>query len=253
VWTGQTDKIQADAFRQIFNQKDNSTGMTIKCIIGSKTISEGISFNNLRHIHVIDPWWNISLIRQVIARGIRYGRHCDLFRQDSGTIPTTNIYRHIARFRSDMVPLIPNKQHIMNFMTIEQYMTLTSSIKNTMVNVYDSIVKEEAVDCKAFKHGNIYRLEERRIPDPLNPLRYIVYYQNPLNSKKYKIQGDPLNFDYTSLSLEEFTLFPTGTVFVEHIVHESRKMLEPTNIKLIVGHHLTPSLIGQENIECTSK
>lgn len=36
---------------------------------------EGVDFQNLREIHVMEPWFNLSLLKQVIGRGSRFCSH----------------------------------------------------------------------------------------------------------------------------------------------------------------------------------
>lgn len=62
----------------ILNDKRNIDGKDIKIIIGSPSISEGLSFKNIRSIHVLEPHWNLSRIDQIIGRGIRFRSHSQL-------------------------------------------------------------------------------------------------------------------------------------------------------------------------------
>jgi hypothetical protein len=58
--------------------KNNTRGEIIKVIIITKAGSEGIDLKNIRQVHVIDPWYNLSLIEQVIGRAVRNCSHVDL-------------------------------------------------------------------------------------------------------------------------------------------------------------------------------
>jgi hypothetical protein len=58
--------------------KNNTKGEIIKVIIITKAGSEGIDLKNIRQVHVIDPWYNLSLIEQVIGRAVRNCSHVDL-------------------------------------------------------------------------------------------------------------------------------------------------------------------------------
>jgi superfamily II DNA or RNA helicase len=62
----------------ILNDKRNIDGKDIKIIIGSPSISEGVSFKNIRSIHILEPHWNLSRIDQIIGRGIRFRSHSQL-------------------------------------------------------------------------------------------------------------------------------------------------------------------------------
>ena len=54
---------------------DNMDGENIKVILGNSVTSEGMDFKNIREIHVIDPWYHLYKIEQIIGRGIRYCSH----------------------------------------------------------------------------------------------------------------------------------------------------------------------------------
>ena len=54
---------------------DNMNGENIKVILGNSVTSEGMDFKNIREIHVLDPWYHLYKIEQIIGRGIRYCSH----------------------------------------------------------------------------------------------------------------------------------------------------------------------------------
>ena len=57
---------------------DNRYGEKVKVIIISKAGSEGLDFKNIRQIHVLEPWYNMNRIEQIIGRGVRNLSHCAL-------------------------------------------------------------------------------------------------------------------------------------------------------------------------------
>lgn len=57
------------------NSFENQDGSKIKVIIGTPMISEGVTFKNIRQIHILEPYWNYSRIEQIIGRGIRFKSH----------------------------------------------------------------------------------------------------------------------------------------------------------------------------------
>ena len=54
---------------------NNMNGENIKVILGNSVTSEGMDFKNIREIHVLDPWYHLYKIEQIIGRGIRYCSH----------------------------------------------------------------------------------------------------------------------------------------------------------------------------------
>ena len=44
----------------------------------SKAAAEGVDFKNIRQIHILEPWYNMNRIEQIIGRGVRNLSHCAL-------------------------------------------------------------------------------------------------------------------------------------------------------------------------------
>lgn len=57
---------------------DNKDGSIIKVILITKAGSEGIDLKNIRSIHVLEPWYNMNRIEQIIGRGVRNCSHKQL-------------------------------------------------------------------------------------------------------------------------------------------------------------------------------
>lgn len=73
---------------------ENVNGSDIRVVIASPKVSEGVDFRYVRQIHVLDPWFNMSRIEQVLGRGMRTCSHSILpFEQQNCTI-----YLHVCRY-----------------------------------------------------------------------------------------------------------------------------------------------------------
>jgi hypothetical protein len=57
---------------------DNEHGQRIKVVIISKAGSEGIDFKNVRQVHIMEPWYNMNRIEQIVGRAVRNCSHADL-------------------------------------------------------------------------------------------------------------------------------------------------------------------------------
>jgi hypothetical protein len=55
--------------------EDNKDGNKIKVVLISKAGSEGIDFKYIRQIHILEPWYNMNRIEQIIGRGVRNFSH----------------------------------------------------------------------------------------------------------------------------------------------------------------------------------
>ena len=73
--------------------KKNRDGNDVRIIVSSKIVSEGVDFRYVRQVHIIDPWWNMSRIEQVVGRGLRTCSHQLLpFEKQNCTV-----YFHVCR------------------------------------------------------------------------------------------------------------------------------------------------------------
>jgi hypothetical protein len=82
---------------RIVKNRNNSNGENLRVIVTSPIASEGIDFRYIRQVHILDPWWNMSRIEQVIGRGLRTCSHSDLNFSDQNC----TIYLHIVRHGGD--------------------------------------------------------------------------------------------------------------------------------------------------------
>uniref|UniRef100_A0A6C0ES43 Helicase ATP-binding domain-containing protein n=1 Tax=viral metagenome TaxID=1070528 RepID=A0A6C0ES43_9ZZZZ len=57
---------------------DNINGEKVKVILISKAGAEGLDFKCIRQIHILEPWYNMNRIEQIIGRGVRNLSHCRL-------------------------------------------------------------------------------------------------------------------------------------------------------------------------------
>ena len=58
--------------------EDNKDGNKIKVVLISKAGSEGIDLKFIRQVHILEPWYNMNRIEQIIGRAVRNFSHKDL-------------------------------------------------------------------------------------------------------------------------------------------------------------------------------
>jgi hypothetical protein len=77
--TGQKS-LTPDVKREIKAVTDlgNTNGEKVKVVIVSRAGSEGLDFQNIRQMHILDPWYNLNRSEQVIGRAVRSKSHCRL-------------------------------------------------------------------------------------------------------------------------------------------------------------------------------
>jgi hypothetical protein len=129
--------------------KANASGDIIKVIIITKAGSEGIDLKNIRQVHVIDPWYNLSLIEQVIGRAVRNCSHVDLpFEQRNvcifihGTRPNTN----------------SNPEEEVEAIDVGLFHHAENKAKR--IGNVNAILKKTAIDCNLNKEYNVPRFKD---------------------------------------------------------------------------------------------
>jgi hypothetical protein len=94
LFTSDTSETDIRKSLDRLKNKSNIDGSDIRVVIASPKVSEGVDFRYVRQIHVLDPWYNMSRIEQVLGRGMRTCSHSLLpFEEQNCTI-----YLHICRY-----------------------------------------------------------------------------------------------------------------------------------------------------------
>lgn len=78
-------------------QTDNKEGALCRVIVTSPRVSEGVDFRFIRQVHILDPWFNMSRLEQVVGRGLRTCSHSVLPPEEQNC----TVYYHVCRFPDD--------------------------------------------------------------------------------------------------------------------------------------------------------
>ena len=122
-----------------FNQPINKHGEIIKVLIGSRIISEGVSFYNIQQEFILTPWYNFSETDQAIARGYRLGSHKILL--ENGEDPTVYVSLLVAMPEKDLL-------------SVDLYMYEISEDKDITIKELMRLLMESAFDCSLNYHRN---------------------------------------------------------------------------------------------------
>ncbi len=85
--TGDIPMMERQNIINAFNSKENANGNSISLLLISKSGAEGLNLYRVRHIHIMEPFWNYARIEQIIARGVRYLSHASLDKKDQNVQP----------------------------------------------------------------------------------------------------------------------------------------------------------------------
>jgi hypothetical protein len=164
-WTG---KERNQKYKNIFNLEENKDGKNIKVFLMTSSGKEGISLMSIRQVHILEPWWNNIVTKQVIGRGIRICSHHNIKKEDfidfrynkKLQIYNNRIVNVFKYFGFIDMRYIENKQskrmkiQIMKNRSIDYQMKSISEKKTIMTNQLSNLLKEIAIDCNINEYRN---------------------------------------------------------------------------------------------------
>ena len=112
--------------------EDNKDGNKIKVVLISKAGSEGIDLKFIRQVHMLEPWYNMNRMEQIIGRAVRNFSHKDL--------PFEK--RNVEIFMYGTILENENKEE-----AADLYVYRVAEFKAIQIGNVTRVLKETAVDC----------------------------------------------------------------------------------------------------------
>jgi superfamily II DNA or RNA helicase len=112
--------------------EDNKDGNKIKVVLISKAGSEGIDLKFIRQVHILEPWYNMNRLEQIIGRAVRNFSHKDL--------PFEK--RNVEIFMYGTILENENKEE-----AADLYVYRVAEFKAVQIGNVTRVLKETAVDC----------------------------------------------------------------------------------------------------------
>jgi len=110
---------------------DNKDGHKIKVILISRAGSEGTDFKFIRQVHILDPWFNMNRIEQIVGRAVRNFSHKDLPLLERNV----EIYMHGTILSKNIEE------------AADLYVYRLAEYKAVQIGKLTRVLKETAVDC----------------------------------------------------------------------------------------------------------
>lgn len=152
IWSGdENDKIKNE-IKYVFNNKINEDGSKIKMILGTPSIKEGVSLLRIEQVHILEPYWNMSRIQQILGRAVRFCSHKD--------IPKNRRFVDVYLYLSTLPCKISKTS---NEKSIDQYIWSIAKKKNKLIQEFEICLKESAFDCNLFYNRNVYKNDEYKL------------------------------------------------------------------------------------------
>jgi hypothetical protein len=111
--------------------ENNTNGENVKVVIISVAGSEGLDFKNIRQVHILEPWYNMNLLEQIIGRAIRNCSHKRL--------PFSRRNVELYLYGTDLSN--PDIE------AIDLYLYRLSEFKAVKIGVVSRLLRTSAVDC----------------------------------------------------------------------------------------------------------
>ena len=101
-------------------------------MLGSLSIKEGVSLLRVEQVHILEPYWNISRLKQIIGRAIRYCSHKDLPKRRR----FVEVFLYLSTYPKEK--------------TIDEYIWNLAKKKNKLITSFEDALKEKAIDWRYF-------------------------------------------------------------------------------------------------------
>ena len=163
--------------RNVFSNLENINGKNIKFVLGSKVMNEGISLKLVSEVHILDVYFNLGKVDQVIGRAIRHCSHYQLMNEEN-PFPKVNVYKYCVK--------LDDKD---GKMSTEEDLYKKAELKYVLIKKMERAMKEVAIDCALNRDGNIFPEEIDMFDKCIDPST------NDKNSKKISC---PAICDFTS-------------------------------------------------------
>jgi len=166
--TGKTPINTRDDMIHDSKQPQNIDGSNIRVIVGSDVMSEGIDLKWVREVHVLDPWYHMNKIEQIIGRGIRFCSHAHPnFPEEERNV---TVFLYCIKSFDDCD-------------TSDMYLYREAWRKALQMGKVEKALKESAIDCSIHKEVNVFeQSESRMIKTPYSKAKSI---QVEIKDKEY--------------------------------------------------------------------
>lgn len=224
-----------DILDKVFNNINNKEGKYIKFLLGSKVMNEGVSLENVGEIHILDVYFNLGRIDQVVGRGIRSCSHHKLM-NDENKFPLVDVYKYVITLNQKSL-------------STEEELYKKAEYKYLLIKKIERAMKEVAIDCPLNVYGNMFKEEYEKYKHcnekgyelcpticdyskcnyKCNDIKLNTEYYDPQRYIYKKISRDNLDYstfvdslarneiEYAKIKIKE--LYIDGTIYtIQHIL-----------------------------------
>jgi hypothetical protein len=154
---------------------ENKHGHRVKVVLISRAGSEGIDFKFIRQVHILEPWYNMNRIEQIIGRAVRNFSHKDLEFEE----------RNVEIFMYGTILGEENEEE-----AADLYVYRVAEFKAIQIGHITRVLKETAVDCIINDKQKLFTQDEMEKKFK-EPIKQILSNGEPLDD--FKIGDAPFS------------------------------------------------------------
>ena len=146
IYNNQFDELPVNIKKQLdklYPSKNNIRGDIIKILMTTKSGAEGIDLQNVRQVHIVEPYWNPVRTEQVNGRAVRVGSHLQLPKKDR----TVEIYTYLSVIKKEDLDTDITIKDDKNGMSSDEVLFEISQKKLEIMNQFLTLIKEASIDC----------------------------------------------------------------------------------------------------------
>jgi hypothetical protein len=110
----------------------NEHGQRVKIVLISQTGTEGIDLNHIRQVHIMEPWYNMNRIEQIIGRARRNCSHKKLDKEKQNV----QVFLYSTKLSDNY-----------NNEALDMYLYRIAESKSISIGKVNRILKQNAIDC----------------------------------------------------------------------------------------------------------
>jgi len=156
VYNGAWDFVPSSISTRLREQFENNLyGEVIKIFMITSSGAEGINLKNTRFVHIVEPYWHMVRVEQVVGRARRICSHQDL----PEDMRNVKVYLYVSTLSEEQrtsegsielrirdVSRVDRKTPV----TTDETLYEIASIKNRINNQFLKAIKETAIDCNIY-------------------------------------------------------------------------------------------------------
>ncbi len=201
VISGEIPAETRSAIIKAWNSPDNIRGAIIKVLIITSTGAEGLDLKYGRRVHILEPFWNIARIEQVIARIVRFRSHADLPPKERNVQPYIYLSTYPKNFPKEKIKEPTTDEDIYQ-----------NAVKTkALINDFIKMLIEVSVDCEALITPKAREKYQCMMCNPT----HVPLYHPDINIDR-KIPNRCVKFEQKKKTVQEIQIPGSDTKFYYH-------------------------------------